>query len=65
MSAPKIKQQKSLPQNIKQFKHPPLLEAYLAHLTVERGLSENTLLAYTSDLEDFLSFSEKHTLPLH
>ncbi|MEV7971708.1 site-specific tyrosine recombinase XerD [Cellulomonas sp. NPDC089187] len=32
------------------------LEAYLAHLTVERGLSRNTLAAYRRDLGRYLAF---------
>lgn len=34
----------------------PLAEAYLQHLLVEKGLSENTLAAYANDISDFLSF---------
>ncbi len=34
----------------------PVAEAYLQHLLVEKGLSENTLSAYANDLSDFLSF---------
>ena len=33
------------------------VDAYLAHLKVERGLSENTLLAYGRDLNGFLEFA--------
>ncbi|WP_426595668.1 site-specific tyrosine recombinase XerD [Cellulomonas sp. McL0617] len=32
------------------------LETYLAHLTVERGLSTNTLLAYRRDLSRYVAF---------
>ncbi len=32
------------------------LDAYLAHLTVERGLSTNTLAAYRRDLDRYLAF---------
>ncbi|WP_028047918.1 site-specific tyrosine recombinase XerD [Cellulomonas sp. URHE0023] len=32
------------------------LETYLAHLTVERGLSTNTLLAYRRDLSRYVTF---------
>ncbi|WP_263730588.1 site-specific tyrosine recombinase XerD [Cellulomonas sp. SG140] len=32
------------------------LDAYLAHLTVERGLSRNTLAAYRRDLSRYLAF---------
>ena len=34
----------------------PIAEAYLQHLLVEKGLSENTLAAYANDISDFLSF---------
>ncbi|MBI3581500.1 MAG: site-specific tyrosine recombinase XerD [Nitrospinae bacterium] len=34
----------------------PLLDEWLSHLAVERNLSENTVSAYHSDLEDFLNF---------
>ncbi|MDR0826945.1 MAG: site-specific tyrosine recombinase XerD [Desulfovibrio sp.] len=34
----------------------PLLDYYLEHLLVQKGLSENTLSAYRADLEDFLGF---------
>lgn len=33
-----------------------VLEGYLAHLAVERGLSRNTLAAYRRDLERYLAF---------
>ena len=34
----------------------PFVDRYLEHLLVERGLSENTLLAYSADLNDFMDF---------
>ena len=34
----------------------PLADRYIEHLLVERGLSENTLLAYSADLNDFMAF---------
>lgn len=34
----------------------PLADRYLEHLLVERGLSENTLLAYSADLNGFMDF---------
>lgn len=34
----------------------PLVDRYLEHLLVERGLSENTLRAYSADLNDFMDF---------
>lgn len=35
---------------------PPLADRYLEHLTVERGLSENTLAAYRTDIAALLAF---------
>ena len=34
------------------------IELFLDHLTVERGLSRNTLLAYRRDLYRYLAFLE-------
>ena len=34
----------------------PAIDAFLNHLTVERGLSANTLFAYRNDLNQFLDF---------
>lgn len=34
----------------------PLVDRYLEHLLIERGLAENTLLAYSADLNDFMEF---------
>ncbi len=42
---------------------PPVADAYLQHLLVEKGLSENTLTAYAADLSDFLSFLAKRSFP--
>lgn len=36
----------------------PIADRYLEHLTVERGLSENTLGAYGADIADLLTFLE-------
>lgn len=38
--------------------HPdhPLVDAFLEHLTIEKGLAENTLSSYGADLQDFLAF---------
>jgi len=36
----------------------PVADRYLEHLTVERGLSENTLAAYAADIRDLLVFLE-------
>lgn len=38
------------------------LDSYLRHLTVERGLSKNTLSAYRSDLEKYLEFLDENNL---
>lgn len=42
----------------------PVAEAYLQHLLVEKGLSENTLTAYANDISDFLSFLATRSFPL-
>ena len=42
----------------------PVAEAYLQHLLVEKGLSENTLAAYANDISDFLSFLAGRSFPL-
>ena len=42
----------------------PLAEAYIQHLLVEKGLSENTLDAYANDISDFLSFLAGRSFPL-
>ena len=34
----------------------PLVDRYLEHLLVERGLAENTLRAYSADLHSFMAF---------
>ncbi len=41
-----------------------LLDAYLQHLLIEQGLSENTLSAYSADLRDFLEFIGQHGMPV-
>ena len=38
------------------------LESYLRHLTLERGLSKNTLAAYKNDLDKYLEFLEQRSL---
>lgn len=38
------------------------LESYLRHLTLERGLSKNTLAAYRNDLEKYLDFLASRNL---
>lgn len=42
----------------------PLLDRYLEFLLVQRGLSENTLSAYATDLRDFAAFLQERGLPL-
>lgn len=37
------------------------LESYLRHLTLERGLSKNTLAAYRNDLEKYFGFLESRS----
>ena len=34
----------------------PLMDGYLEHLLIQKGLAENTLRAYTADLSDFTRF---------
>jgi integrase/recombinase XerD len=41
-----------------------LIERFLRHLQVERGLSANTLTAYRLDLEKFAAFSAAHKLTI-
>lgn len=38
-----------------------LLDSYLRHLTIERGLSKNTLAAYRNDLDKYLVFLESQS----
>jgi site-specific recombinase XerD len=40
------------------------LKAWLDHLRVERGLSENTLVAYENDLRKLVAFSEQQGKPM-
>ncbi len=37
---------------------PPLMDGYLEHLLIQKGLAENTLRAYATDLADFARFLE-------
>jgi site-specific recombinase XerC len=39
-----------------------MLDDYLQHLLIERGLSENTLTAYHADILRFLDFKSKQGL---
>jgi integrase/recombinase XerD len=41
-----------------------LIRAFLNYARVEKGLSANTIAAYTRDLEKFATFAEKRRLPL-
>lgn len=40
------------------------LDSYLSHLRFERGLAENTVLAYRRDLTAFLAFLERNSIDL-
>jgi integrase/recombinase XerD len=40
------------------------IDAFLNYLSVERGLSQNTLSAYSNDTKKFVVFFEKRTVPL-
>ena len=42
---------------------PQAVTAYLQHLLVEKGLSNNTLDAYANDISDFLSFLASRSFP--
>ena len=42
----------------------PLVDAFLEHLTIEKGLSENTLVSYGADIQDFLGFLDAGGLNL-
>ena len=42
----------------------PLLDQFIQHLVVEKGLSENTVASYTADLASLLSFLKKGNLEL-
>jgi len=42
---------------------PAIVIAYLQHLLVEKGLSDNTLSAYANDISDFLSFLANRSFP--
>ena len=39
-----------------------LVDSFIDHLTVERGLAENTRLAYRSDLAQFLDYLRRHEI---
>ncbi|MBS3970652.1 MAG: site-specific integrase, partial [Clostridia bacterium] len=39
-----------------------LLERFIHYLAVERGLSDNTLSSYLSDLEQFITFLEEKNI---
>ena len=36
-----------------------LIDTFLNYLSVERGLANNTIIAYREDLNNYLSFIEK------
>ena len=39
-----------------------LVDEYLRHLSIERGLAKNTVAAYRRDLEGYLHFLEKNRI---
>ena len=43
---------------------PPLADAFLEYLLIEKGLAENTLAAYRADIEDFAAFIAASCLAL-
>lgn len=55
----------SSPKNLRHAAlHHPLADAFLEHLTIEKGLSENTLVSYGADIQDFLIFLDVGGLKL-
>ncbi len=41
-----------------------ILNDFISYITVEKGLSKNTALAYNSDLTKFLAFAQKKNMPV-
>ncbi len=41
---------------------PQLVDAYLRHLTIERGMAKNTIAAYRADLNRYAAFLESHAI---
>jgi integrase/recombinase XerD len=39
-----------------------LVEDYLRHLSIERGLAKNTIAAYRRDLSSYLGYLKKHNI---
>ena len=39
-----------------------LVDSYLRHLTIERGMAKNTVMAYRRDLALYLSFLEQREI---
>ena len=62
MSTPKDKSSSTTPHADAQAAH--LLDRYLERLLVEKGLSDNTLVAYAADLNRFFDFLADKGLPL-
>ncbi len=50
--------------NMDTQQHAPLVDAYLGQLVVLKGLSENSLEAYSQDLKSFLLFLHEHEASL-
>jgi len=49
---------------MKHFQPDELLDRFISHLKIERGLSDNTIQGYSRDLVRFLGFLSKEGLPL-
>ena len=43
----------------------PLMDYFIEYLLAEKGLSENTVSAYRTDLADFFAFLAEHDIPIH
>ena len=51
-----------MPQSLKKTDDSLLIEDFLEHLFVERGLSKNTITSYQGDLHQFKSFLKRYEL---
>ena len=52
----------SLPKEIKMANLQANIDSYLRHLTIERGMAKNTLLAYRRDLDRYQDFLVSHSI---